>query len=155
MTYKRQTRCVDCNGMGRETDRPAMRPGPRCEEHHREEKRRRSKVNHGKRVEATYGITEEQYWVIYEAQGGRCYVCRWATGKRKRLAVDHDHNKGCGHDSKVGCLQCVRCLACGPCNKILGMLDIGALRRAIDVLRTDRPTPAQRMLRRREILNVY
>ncbi len=33
------------------------------------------------------------YWALYEFQGGKCYVCQVATGKKRRLAVDHEHNK--------------------------------------------------------------
>jgi len=58
---------------------------------------------------ARYGITPEQYWALYEAQGGVCYICQRATGKTKRLSVDHDHATGY-----------VRGLLCGPDNKILG-----------------------------------
>lgn len=145
MTYKRQTRCIDCKTMGRETDRAALKPGPRCEEHWREEKRRRSKANHANRIENYFGITGEQYWALYESQGERCYVCQRSTGKRKRLAVDHEHNKpGCTHSPEVGCPQCIRCLACGPCNQdLLGRYDVAALKRAIYVLEN---LPAQRIL---------
>ena len=60
---------------------------------------------------ARYGLTPEQYWALYEAQGGVCYICERATGKTKRLAVDHSHESGY-----------VRGLLCGICNKILGHL---------------------------------
>jgi len=75
---------------------------------------------------AVYGITAEQYWAIYELQGGRCYICRRATGARKRLSVDHCHVTGF-----------VRGLLCSPCNKnVLGHLrdDREALIRAVDYL---------------------
>lgn len=29
----RQTRCIDCNAIGRKTSRAALKPGPRCETH--------------------------------------------------------------------------------------------------------------------------
>ena len=141
----RQTRCIDCKAVGRATARPAPYPGPRCAEHWREQKRQRSKAAHGRRIEANFDITETIYDAIYLAQGGRCFVCGRATGKARRLAVDHDHNCPAGHDPKTGCRQCIRCLACGPCNKdVLGRLDEAALRRAIIVL-TD--PPAQKILR--------
>jgi Recombination endonuclease VII len=134
----RQTRCVDCNRMGRSTPRAALRPGPRCEEHHRENKRTKSLAAHAKRIEECFAIDAEIYWAIYEYQGGRCYICRRATGKRKRLAVDHDHDCDAGHDPKNGCHKCVRALLCGPCNKMIGYLDEDALLRAVKVLR-DKP----------------
>jgi hypothetical protein len=37
-----------------------------------------------------YGLTETEYRALYRAQGGRCYVCRVATGKSRRLGVDHN-----------------------------------------------------------------
>ena len=99
---------------------------------------------HARHVEATYGITAEEYARLYLAQGGRCFVCQRASGAAKRLAVDHDHKRGCGHDPSVGCRQCIRCLACGPCNQVvLGRYDADALARAIMVLKT---LPAQRVL---------
>lgn len=55
-----------------------------------------------------YGLTKEQYEALYEAQGGVCYICRRATGRRKKLAVDHDHKTGY-----------VRGLLCSPCNGML------------------------------------
>lgn len=138
-----QTRCIDCNSMGRKTPRPAYHPGPRCEEHWRAERRRRSNAVHAKRVEDTYGITGDEYWAIYEAQGGRCYICGRAKGKSKRLCVDHDHKKGCGHDPKMGCRKCVRALLCVFCNDVIGKLDPEALQRAIHVLKY---APAQQVL---------
>ena len=55
----------------------------------------------------TYGITAEEYWAIYEYQGGCCYICRRAKGTgRKKLSVDHCHTTGF-----------VRGLLCGPCNR--------------------------------------
>jgi len=60
---------------------------------------------------ARYGLTAEQYWALYEAQGGSCYICQRATGKARKLAVDHDHRSGF-----------VRGLLCKPCNSILAHL---------------------------------
>lgn len=58
-----------------------------------------------------YGLTKDQYEALYKAQGGTCYICQRATGKRKKLAVDHDHKTGY-----------VRGLLCSPCNNILAHL---------------------------------
>lgn len=115
--------CKDCPA---DSKRPAPYPGPRCATHNREVKKQRSEKAHGKRIEATYGITTNQYRAIWEAQGGRCAICQRANGTRKRLAVDHDHKTGE-----------VRGLLCGPCNHdVLGHLreDIDALNRAIGYL---------------------
>lgn len=59
---------------------------------------------------AVYGITADEYWEIHSLQGGVCALCQRATGKVRKLAVDHDHKSG----AIRGCL-------CKTCNaKILG-----------------------------------
>lgn len=99
-------------------------------------KEARSRTAHGQRVEDTYGISEEDYWALYEFQGGRCYICRWARGKRKRLSVDHDHKCDAGHPPREGCPECVRGLLCVFCNNLLGRFrdSIEVFERAIDYL---------------------
>lgn len=106
--------CVDCIAEGVTTYRPIVTEGklakysgprkPRCVTHARERKKATRLNVHARMVEKTYGITGEQYWALYEAQGGRCAICRWASGKTKRLAVDHDHETG-----QVLGLLCGRC----------------------------------------------
>lgn len=122
--------CKDCGAGSR---RPAPHAGPRCFTHHREAAKAAQARAHERKVQATYGIGAGDYAAIYEAQGGRCAICQRATGKTKRLAVDHDHKTGE-----------VRGLLCGPCNRgVLGHLrdDPEALQRAITYLR-DHPAQA-------------
>ena len=99
--------CRDCE----KTSRKAPHPGPRCATCHRTEVQRRRDVAHANRIMVVYGLSGELYWKLYQAQGGACAICKRATGKRRRLAVDHDHKTGL-----------VRGLLCGTCNKILGHL---------------------------------
>lgn len=120
-------------------------PGPRCATHHREERRRTRTVAHNRRVAKVYGLDAEgvMYAALYEAQGGRCFICQRATGATKKLSVDHDH--ACC-DGPVSCGKCVRGLLCSPCNRgVIGHLrdDPEALLRAVEYLR--RP-PAQAVL---------
>lgn len=98
--------CVDCITEGVTTVRSIVSGSrkPRCHTHTRANKKRARLNAHARKVEKTYGITGEQYWALYEAQGGRCAICRWASGKTKRLAVDHDHKTG-----QVLGLLCGRC----------------------------------------------
>lgn len=61
-----------------------------------------------------YGITEQTYWEMFEAQGGVCAICKQAETRINRgtlahLAVDHDHNTGR-----------VRGLLCATCNAGIG-----------------------------------
>ena len=48
---------------------------------------------------------------MYLFQGGLCAICRRASGKTRRLSVDHDHKTGL-----------VRGLVCRPCNDFLGWI---------------------------------
>ncbi|MEU4709477.1 endonuclease VII domain-containing protein [Nocardia salmonicida] len=116
MTRSAPARCVDCVTEGVPTRRKLKLdrrgkpvPGPRCATHHRGKRFDRRNYSHGRHILETYGITSEEYQRIYDYQGGKCAVCRRATGARKRLAVDHCHTTGR-----------VRMLACGSCNKMLG-----------------------------------
>lgn len=137
-------RCKDCVAEGVSTLRPTPYAGPRCKTHHLARRRAVSARRHESHIEATYGITGEEYARLYLAQGGRCFVCQRASGAAKRLAVDHDHTLGCGHDPKVGCRNCIRALCCGPCNNVvLGRYGVEALARAIQVIIDP---PAQKVL---------
>ena len=125
--------CKDCVAQGITTKREAKWPGPRCTTHWRAEKKRRSAQAHGVHVEKVYGITAEDYQRLYLLQGERCAICGVATGKRKRLAVDHDHETGE-----------VRGLLCGKCNfDLLGRYNEAALLRAVEYLRNP---PARRLM---------
>lgn len=78
-------------------------------------------------VERTYGITRTQYLEMFEAQDGKCTVCRnpeWRkhpkTGRLYALSVDHDHTCCPG---KKSCGKCVRGLLCDRCNNMLGHVE--------------------------------
>lgn len=60
---------------------------------------------------AKYGITVEQYQAMFDAQEGRCKICKGLPGKVS-LAVDHCHATGK-----------VRALLCGFCNTRLAVLE--------------------------------
>lgn len=123
-------KCKDCGS----TTRKLSKPGPRCATCRRELKKAQDKARHELYVLKTYGLKIGEYDKLYVAQGGACYICQRATGKTKKLAVDHDHETGY-----------VRGLLCGPCNKLLGHVrdDPRTLQRAADYLIT---WPAQRFI---------
>jgi len=58
----------------------------------------------------SYGISIEEYEIMFEKQGGRCAICgKHQSELTKRLFVDHDHKTGQ-----------VRGLLCANCNAGLG-----------------------------------
>ena len=59
-------------------------------------------------LKRVYGLTEEQYDILLETQGGRCAICKTSPDKR-RLVVDYCHSSGR-----------VRGLLCDACNLGLG-----------------------------------
>jgi recombination endonuclease VII len=127
--------CIDCKSP----TRLSYRPGPRCATCHKVKKNAQRTAVHDAYVLKTYGITGDEYWALYEAQGGECAICGRAKGLRKRLSVDHDHRTGE-----------VRGLLCTPCNRgILGHVrdDVLTLIRAIRYLIYP---PARRVLAKRE-----
>ena len=106
MTTVKKKVCVDCLPGSK---RPAPHVGPRCSTHHRERRKALSNSSWETRIGLTYNITAEEYFETLDFQGGKCYICKRATGKVKRLAVDHDHKT----------LQ-IRGVLCTVCNRTLG-----------------------------------
>lgn len=45
-------------------------------------------------LQATYGISCDDYWRLFADQGGRCAICRRPPKPGRRLVVDHDHDTG-------------------------------------------------------------
>lgn len=71
-----------------------------------------------------YGLTEQTYNEMFDAQGGKCAICDRAI----KLVVDHCHKTGR-----------VRGLLCNPCNISLGNFedDSDRLLRAVEYLRME------------------
>jgi hypothetical protein len=143
----RAAACVDCLAEGREPKkcRPVdpKQPGRRCVTHGRAFRKRAKLAAHGARIESGYGITADEYWALYHAQGGRCAGCGKGKGISKRLAVDHDHTCKRGHLPNIGCRYCVRALLCSTCNTALGRIGPQGLR---NLLRVFYDHPAQKIL---------
>lgn len=86
-------------------------------------------AHRSERLKSVYGITLDDYMVMYESQKGRCAICneeKPSKGK-KGLVVDHCHTHG--H---------IRMLLCFECNTGLGRFkdDVQLLAKAIDYLNT-------------------
>lgn len=128
--------CKDCVAEGITTQRPAPHPGPRCVTHHRLAVQRRRVYDHHRKIENDYTLTAVEYWAIYQYQGGKCALCQVATGKTRRLAVDHDHELAKTHDHPVerGCRLCIRGLLCKRCNTYGVPLNPAALVRGLNYL---------------------
>lgn len=88
---------------------------------------------------AKYGVRPREYRALYRAQGGRCYVCRKAKGKARRLGVDHDHLTG-----EVRGLVCTGSLSAMTCNRLIAIFTRAALIRAVQMLSD--PPPARAVL---------
>lgn len=118
--------CEDCVAAGVVTWRPPV-PGAarkRCATHKREFDKASKERAHRTHVNRVYGLGEDiTYDNLLEFQGGTCAICRKATGKARRLAVDHDHDSG---DP--------RGILCGPDNLLLGRLGTEGLIRALTYL---------------------
>jgi len=130
--------CKDCTAEGVTTKRKmatrpdgSLQPGPRCVTHHRAARKRTKNRAHERRIETTYSITPEDYQALYELQGGHCFICGVATGKVRRLSVDHDHKICTDHSPVMGCPKCIRGLLCLRCNQLIGWYGIESLCRAV------------------------
>lgn len=90
-------------------------------------KQGRRSASRNARIQATYGLTADEYQRLFEYQEGRCAICR--ETRKTNLAVDHCHKT-----------EAIRGLLCARCNGQL--LARGArdrpdvLRRAADYLET-------------------
>lgn len=93
---------------------PAQADDMRCYRCSKENKRLNKARAHENRVQSVYGLEPGDYDELYDAQDGLCAMCKRATGARKKLAVDHDHDI-----EELGKAS-VRGLLCGPCNQIVG-----------------------------------
>lgn len=101
--------CRDCVAEGVKGRRPAPHPGPRCTSHHRIVVKARKARAHELMVQRVYGLEPGGYARLLAFQGGKCWICQRATGRARRLAVDHDHATGKP-----------RGILCSPCNRLLG-----------------------------------
>lgn len=79
------------------------------------------------RLKAMYGMTHEEYLVLFEKQQYSCAICKCKEpgGRWKHFHVDHDHKTGI-----------VRGLLCTNCNRAIGYMndDVWRLEQSIRYL---------------------
>jgi hypothetical protein len=138
-------RCKDCETEGILRNRATPYAGPRCTTHHRAWVKRTKARAHARHIESNFMLTAQEYQAILEVQGGRCAICQIATGKARRLAVDHDHGLAAVHDHPIdrGCRRCIRGLLCKRCNRYGSPLTHTAVLRALEYLHNP---PARKVL---------
>jgi hypothetical protein len=68
-----------------------------------------------------YGLTQEDFDRMLEAQGFACAMGREPFEEGQTVCIDHDH--GCCPDEKRSCGECVRGLLCVSCNTALGIIE--------------------------------
>ena len=78
-----------------------------------------------KKRTARHGISEEDFWSMYENQDGSCVICDKAI-QAEDSAIDHNHQTGE-----------VRGILCKSCNRGLGLLgdSVENLKRAVEYLK--------------------
>jgi len=106
---------MECYRCGQDKPEAAFKEntlhGHVCEYCRLQAKRKVQERQYAHHIKRTYGLTLDQYDQMFKAQGGVCAICGEPQLSR-RLAVDHDHEKG--H---------VRGLLCSKCNFKLSVLD--------------------------------
>ena len=98
MTKKGYRKCDRC-GRNRQERFFRGQRGKVCETCR---KKAASKAAHERRVRTTYGLGPGEYDKLFEAQDGKCAICR--EPRSQRLSVDHCHTT-----NRVRGLLCRRC----------------------------------------------
>lgn len=117
----RYTKIPECWDCGKKKG-PNQRDKMRCFTCQKIADRKARAKRHENHIQTTYGITAAEYKQLLAFQAGKCAICCRATGRSKRLAVDHSHACQEGHEPKVGCRACVRGLLCSTCNEYIGRM---------------------------------
>jgi hypothetical protein len=87
---------------------------------HRESPESRKKSNRKYRI-SSYGLTQEQFDCLLNAQKHNCGMCHEPFEDGQLIRVDHDH--ACCRRENRSCGRCVRGLLCHTCNIALGHIE--------------------------------
>jgi len=90
----------------------------------------------------SYGLTQEQFDLLLDAQGYSCGMCHEPFSEGQIINVDHDH--ACCNEKLRSCGRCVRGLLCITCNIALGHIE---RRYAIARTYLDQPSVGVKLMR--------
>jgi hypothetical protein len=100
-------------GKRRETTRAWRAANPARVQGYQQDRKAR-----GGELRYAHGMRLEDWWAMWAAQRGRCYLCGESLPADRRLvAIDHDH--GCCPPNR-SCARCRRGLAHVKCNTLIG-----------------------------------
>ena len=133
LAAKRQASCPDCGETNVDKfyqDKLGRRTNARCMECHKIKCKVRwhsmSQIEkQATRVNATYGLTPEQFYEMHKKQNGKCAICNQEPKTKRGLHVDHCHTS-----------NRVRGLLCHGCNTGIGAMkeNVSIMRNAISYL---------------------
>ena len=108
-----QTYCRDCHNL-MQREKYSKDPSQKIKRQIRAARRkgRDPFVQRKAELRRLYGITFEDYTLLFKKQNGVCAICLKTCKTRKSLSVDHNHDTGK-----------VRGLLCNRCNRAIGMLE--------------------------------
>ena len=87
---------------------------------HRESPESRKRSNRKYRI-SSYGLSQEQFDRLLDAQLRACGMCHKPFEERQLIHVDHDHE--CCRGKNRSCGACIRGLLCHTCNIALGYIE--------------------------------
>jgi Recombination endonuclease VII len=87
---------------------------------HRESPESRKESNRKYRI-SSYGLTQEQFDALLDAQQHACGMCHEPFEEGQLIHVDHDH--ACCQGKNRSCGRYVRGLLCHACNIALGYIE--------------------------------
>lgn len=120
---RKNTTCARRPGHGgfcSTSENMAHRREYRREHPHRQSPESKKKSKRKSRL-AAYGLTQEKFDQLLEAQGHACGMCHRPFMDGQLIHVDHDH--ACCPDNCRSCGKCVRGLLCHACNVALGHIE--------------------------------
>jgi hypothetical protein len=87
---------------------------------YRERPESRKKSNRKYRI-LSYGLTQEQFNQLLDAQQRSCGMCHEPFAQGQLIHIDHDH--ACCPVKNRSCRECIRGLLCHTCNIALGHIE--------------------------------